>query len=152
MDSENCGQTRDYPIFSKFGAKRIPISLDEIIVFGVLILAFVMFVMGTWRYDIVAFFALLALTFVGIVPAAEAFKGFGHPAVVTVAGVLVLTRALQNSGVVDVNAAWYSRVPDRSAARVLSLSGITAFLFGFHELRRGSKTIDAGGYQSFESQ
>ena len=105
--------------------------MDEIIVFGVLILALVMFVMGTWRYDIVALFALLVLTFAGIVPAAEAFKGFGHPAVVTVAGVLVLSRALQNSGVVDVIAAWYSRVPDRSTARVFSLSGITAFFSAF---------------------
>ncbi len=103
--------------------------MDEIIVFGVLILALVMFVMGTWRYDIVALFALLALTFAGIVLTVEAFKGFGHPAVVTVAGVLVLSRALQNSGVVDVIAAWYSRVPDRSTARVLS--DITAFFSAF---------------------
>ena len=63
--------------------------MDEIVVFGVLILALVMFVMGKWRYDVVALFALLVLAIVGIVPAAEAFKGFGHPAVVTVAAVLV---------------------------------------------------------------
>ena len=99
--------------------------MDEIIVFAVL------FVMGTWRYDIVALFALLVLAIVGIVPAAEAFKGFGHPAVVTVAAVLVLSRALQNSRVVDVIAACYSRVPDHSTVRVMSLSGITAFFSAF---------------------
>ena len=105
--------------------------MDEIIVFAVLFIALVMFVMGTWRYDIVALFALLVLAIVGIVPAAEAFKGFGHPAVVTVAAVLVLSRALQNSGVVDVIAACYSRVPDHSTVRVMSLSGITAFFSAF---------------------
>ena len=105
--------------------------MDEIIVFAVLLIALVMFVMGTWRYDIVALFALLVLAIVAIVPAAEAFKGFGHPAVVTVAAVLVLSRALQNSGVVDVIAACYSRVPDHSTVRVMSLSGITAFFSAF---------------------
>jgi len=105
--------------------------MDEAIVFAVLILSLVLFVVGRWRYDIVAVLALLVLTIAGIVPAADAFTGFGHPAVITVAAVLVLSRALYDSGVVDVIADWYARIPELLTARIAALTGITAFLSGF---------------------
>ncbi len=60
-----------------------------------------LFLWGRWRHDMVAMAALLACVAAGLVPAREAFAGFGHPAVVTVACVLVLSRALQASGAVD---------------------------------------------------
>ena len=105
--------------------------MDEAIVFGVLILALVLFVTAKWRYDVVALLSLLILTIVGIVPPSEAFQGFGHPAVVTVAAVLILSRALQNSGVVDIIAGWHSRIPQHVSIRVGSLSGLSAFLSAF---------------------
>jgi len=71
------------------------------IVFATLGLVLVLFVWGRWRYDLVALFALLVVTITGLVPAGEAFLGFGHPAVITVAAVLVVSRALFNSGMVD---------------------------------------------------
>ncbi|MCY4365037.1 MAG: SLC13 family permease [Chloroflexi bacterium] len=103
----------------------------ELTVFAVLGASLLLFVFGKWRYDVVAIAALLVLAVVGIVPAAEAYKGFGHPAVITVAAVLVLSRALYNSGVVDVLASWYSRIPDLLTVRVAALSGMTAFLSAF---------------------
>ena len=105
--------------------------MDEIIVFGVLVFALVMFVMGKWRYDIVALASLLILAVLGIVPASEAYLGFGHPAVVTVAAVLILSRALYNSGVVDVIASWYLRIPNYLPVRITSLSVLGAFLSAF---------------------
>ena len=90
-----------------------------------------MFVTALWRYDAVALLALLVLTIAGIVPATEAYRGFGHPAVVTVAVVLVLSRALYNSGLVDVLAVWCSRLPRYLAVRIVSLSALTAFLSAF---------------------
>ncbi len=74
---------------------------DHIVVFFSLAAALAFFVWGRWRYDLVALLALLFLTTVGIVPGDEAFYGFGHPAVITVAAVLILSRALMNSGLVD---------------------------------------------------
>ena len=100
--------------------------MNEAIVFGVLIAALALFVWGKWRYDIVAVLALLVLTIVGIVPTGEAYQGVGHPAVITVAAVLILCRALYDSGVVDVIAAWYARIPEYLTARIAALSGITA--------------------------
>ncbi|MDH5411601.1 MAG: SLC13 family permease, partial [Alphaproteobacteria bacterium] len=60
-----------------------------------------LFVWGRFRYDIVAFAALLAATLAGTVPFGEMFSGFGHPATVTVALVLIVSRGLQNSGAIQ---------------------------------------------------
>ena len=105
--------------------------MDELTVFGVLAVALVLFVVGRWRYDLVAMLALLVLVFTGIVPVSEAFEGFGHPAVITVAAVLILSKALQNSGVIDVISNCYARIPSTPAFRILSLSGMTAFFSAF---------------------
>ena len=56
-----------------------------------------------FRHSVIAFGggALLAAVILGVVPSGEAFLGFGHPATITVAAVLILTRALSNSGAVQ---------------------------------------------------
>lgn len=69
-------------------------TVDQTIVFGVLIVTLVLCITETWRYDVVAFMALMAVTLTDIVPADQAFIGFGHAAVISVAAVLVLSRAL----------------------------------------------------------
>jgi di/tricarboxylate transporter len=75
---------------------------DNLLILAILAAMIGMFLWGRWRHDMVALGALLATVIAGLVPGAEAFSGFGHPAVITVACVLVLSGALQNSGAVDV--------------------------------------------------
>ena len=99
---------------------------DQLLVALILGVALVLFIWERWRYDIVAIGALLAVTLVGIVPADEAFLGFGHPAVITVAGVLVISRALINSGAIDLLARRMMRVGNRPALQVGVLSSVTA--------------------------
>ena len=60
-----------------------------------------LFLWGRWRHDIVALAALLACVVSGLPPAADAFVGFGHPAVITVAAVLILSKGLQTTGAVE---------------------------------------------------
>jgi di/tricarboxylate transporter len=60
-----------------------------------------MFLWDRWRHDMVALGSLLASVAAGVVRAADAFSGFGHPAVITVACVLVLSHGLETSGAVD---------------------------------------------------
>ncbi|MDH3661335.1 MAG: SLC13 family permease [Alphaproteobacteria bacterium] len=60
-----------------------------------------LFIWNRWRYDVVAVMALVAGLAAGIVPIERAFAGFGHPAVITVAAVLMMSQALQRSGIVD---------------------------------------------------
>jgi len=69
----------------------------------VLILAgiLVLFVWGKIRYDLVAVIGLIVSVLFGLVPVNDAFAGFSHPATVTIAVVLILSRGLSNSGVVD---------------------------------------------------
>ena len=76
-------------------------TTDQSIVFTIIFCAMVMFVWGRFRYDLVAIAALMVGVLSGVVPAQEAFEGFGHPAVVTVAAVLIISGALQKSGLVE---------------------------------------------------
>ena len=71
---------------------------DQVVMLTILLATAGMFLWGRWRHDMVAIGALLACVLAGLVPANVAFSGFGHPAVVTVACVLVLSRGLQISG------------------------------------------------------
>jgi di/tricarboxylate transporter len=105
--------------------------LERTIVFAILGATLVLFVAGRWRYDLVALLALLSASVTGVVPAAEAFTGFGHPAVVTVAAVLVVSRGLQNSGAVDVIARLLGRVGDRLTAQIAALTGVVAVASAF---------------------
>ena len=77
-------------------------EFEQLVVSGTLLATLVLFVWGHWRYDVVALLALLFLTIFDIVPAEDAFDGFGHPAIVTVVAVLVISRALEISGLVDM--------------------------------------------------
>ncbi|KAG1651202.1 Ferredoxin 1 [Nymphon striatum] len=47
-------------------------------------------------------FCLIVAVLFGVIPEKEAFSGFGHAAVVTVAAVLILSQGLQNAGVVSL--------------------------------------------------
>lgn len=76
-------------------------TADQTLILAILVATIGMFLWGRWRHDMVAVAALLTCVVGGLVAPAEAFEGFGHPAVVTVACVLVLSRALQVSGAVD---------------------------------------------------
>jgi len=106
-------------------------TFPQLFVFGVLAATLALFVWNRWRHDVVALLALLAVTVAGLVPAGEAFLGFGHPAVVTVAAVLVLSRGLFNAGVVDTIARQLTRAGARPTVQVAMLTGIVALTSGF---------------------
>jgi len=76
--------------------------VDQFILGAILCVMLIFFVIGKPRYDIVAIFGLIAATLFGLVPGEEAFRGFAHPAVITIAAVLILSRGLINEGVVDI--------------------------------------------------
>lgn len=105
--------------------------MEQIIVFGTLGGALILFVDGRLRYDIVALLALLVVTITGVVAQEDAFSGFGHPAVITVAAVLVASRGLLNAGVVDLISKWISRVGDRPIMQVLVLTVVVAISSAF---------------------
>ncbi|MGH1349779.1 MAG: SLC13 family permease [Methyloligellaceae bacterium] len=77
-------------------------SQDQIILFALLFTIFGLLIWGRWRYDLVAFGALVAALVLGVVPSEQAFDGFGHPATIVIALVLIVSRALSNSGAIEI--------------------------------------------------
>ncbi len=79
----------------------MPLSTEHLILFGLLLGVFGFLLWGRVRYDLVAFAALMLALILGAVPVDAAFSGFGHPATVIIALVLIVSRGLFNSGVVE---------------------------------------------------
>jgi di/tricarboxylate transporter len=107
------------------------VSHDQIAILAILSATVAMFLWGRWRHDMVAAAALLACVLAGLVAPAEAFAGFGHPAVITVACVLVLSQALQNSGAVDALARAVLPAKAGPTLSIAALTALAAVLSGF---------------------
>ncbi len=106
-------------------------STDAVVLSALLLVALIGFVSGILRYDLVALSILLAATFLGLVPPERTFSGFGHPAVITVAAVLVISRAFFQSGLVDLLSRAAQRAGGRTVLQLLSLTGTVALLSAF---------------------
>ena len=106
-------------------------TTDQLLILLILLVTFGMFLWGRWRHDMVAVGSLVACVLTGLVPPAEAFAGFGHPAVITVACVLVLSRGLQTSGAVDALTRAVLPVRAGVALSMAALCALGAVLSGF---------------------
>lgn len=106
-------------------------NIEQWIIFGTLLLTLALFITGRWRYDIVALLALLIVTLTGLIPVERAFTGFSNPAVITVAAVLVLSRGLQNSGIVEWIGQWLARLKGGITVQLFALTGIITVLSAF---------------------
>jgi len=104
---------------------------DQIIVFATLVVALVLFIWGRWRFDIVALLALIVVTLTGIVRVEDAFAGFGHPAVITVAAVLVISRSIFNSGFAELVSKWFAKLGKSMFLQVTLLTGSVTVLSAF---------------------
>ena len=107
-------------------------------------MTFGLFAWGKWRYDVVAVIALFSLVVGNVVlekflkrPDSKlidpdhALDGFGHAAVITVAAVLVISRALRNSGVVDLIARRLMPLAKNQLLHIASLCVVAAVLSAF---------------------
>ncbi|MEX0758957.1 MAG: SLC13 family permease [Tistlia sp.] len=104
---------------------------DQVLLFGLLGLLVALLVWGRVRYDIVAFGILMLAVLLGLVPAGQAFAGFGHPATITVALVLVASRVLAATGATESLAATVLRFAKRTSSHVGVLGAVGALLSGF---------------------
>lgn len=106
-------------------------TTDQAIAFAVLGISLILFIWGRWRYDLIAVSALVAVTLAGLVPAGDVLDGFGHPAVITVAAVLVISQALSQSGIVDVISRQLSPYTENLAMHIIVMSGVCAIASAF---------------------
>ena len=107
-------------------------TVDQMTMLALLAGILGLFVWGRWRYDLVAFSALLIAVVLGLVEPVAAFRGFGHPAVITVAAVLILSRALSGSALIALFSQHLDRHGGRRASvQIGALGGITSILSAF---------------------
>ncbi len=103
-------------------------TTDQVILFAILAGLFGLLLWGRWRYDLIAFSALMVAVIVGVVPIDGAFSGFGHQATVIVAMVLVVSRGLIGAGAIEMVA---GRVVDASrslSAHIGIMAGVAAVM------------------------
>ena len=75
-------------------------TLDQTLLILIFVFLFGFLLWGKLRYDLVAFTSLVTGVLVGVVPYENAFDGFGHPATIIVALVLIVSKGLINSGAI----------------------------------------------------
>jgi len=107
------------------------VTQPQIYIFAILGALLVLLMWGRLRFDVVAFTALLLGVLAGVVPPARAFAGFGHPATITVAAVLVLSRVLSQSGAVDPAARALRPLESWRSVHIAGLAGLGAVLSAF---------------------
>jgi len=90
-----------------------------------------LFIWGRWRHDVVALASLVTAVVLGLVPSESAFAGFGHPAVITVACILVLSHGMQATGAIDVLARRSVPSGTGPTVAIAALTGLGAFLSAF---------------------
>ncbi len=103
----------------------------QIIVFIVILATLYFFIVGRIRYEFVSLTGLLLLVIAGVIAPQDAFLGFSHPAVITVASVLVISSALVKSGVVEVLVVFLNKRSKGTTSKIMSLMLVTAILSAF---------------------
>ena len=104
---------------------------DQIILFSLFTAVFALLLWGRFRYDLVAFCALLLGVVLGVVETKDAFSGFGHPATIIVALVLVVSAGLVRSGAVLLITRTLVDSTRALGAHITIMGGVGAVLSGF---------------------
>jgi len=103
-------------------------TAEHIFLYALIVIIFILLIWGRVRYDIVACAALVVATVAGVVPQEEIFSGFGHPAVVIIALVLIVSRGLSRSGAIELLARHIIDASRGLSTHIGIMSGIAAAL------------------------
>ncbi|WBU64584.1 SLC13 family permease [Paracoccus aerodenitrificans] len=106
-------------------------TFPQIALFSIFGAVMILMFIGKWRHDLVAFAGLMAGVLLGVVPGDQAFSGFGHPATMVVALILIVTAGLMRSGAVAMLARYLVREGRPLPAHIAVMSAIGGFLSGF---------------------
>ncbi|MEM9303303.1 MAG: SLC13 family permease [Pseudomonadota bacterium] len=103
-------------------------TTDQILLFLLTGGVLVFLVWGRFRYDLVAFGALAIGAVAGLIPNDQVFSGFGHPAVVIIALVLIVSRGLSRSGAIELLARKLLSASHGLRTHIGLMGGISAVL------------------------
>lgn len=104
---------------------------DQAAAIAVVVVMLGIFVWDRWRYDLVAMGALLTALAIGIVPQDKAFVGFSDQVIVVMASVLVVSKAVARSGMLDRAVRRLLKGVDSPSAQVGALSLSVGLLSAF---------------------
>ncbi|MCH1580946.1 MAG: SLC13 family permease [Luminiphilus sp.] len=103
-------------------------TADQASLFALIGGLFVLLIWGRYRYDLVAFGALLVAYLLGLIPTEEVFAGFGHPAVIIIALVPIISRGLYLSGAIELIAGALLDGTRRIGQHIALMAGVSAAL------------------------
>jgi di/tricarboxylate transporter len=107
------------------------LTLSQIEALAIVAGMLILFVSDRLRYDLVAALALSAAVLTGVVPAKKAFEGFSSSVIIIIASVLMISRAVAASGVIDNAMRRLLRVLDSTTLQVGALTAAVSFLSAF---------------------
>jgi di/tricarboxylate transporter len=103
-------------------------TTPQALAFAILAGMMLLFIWGRIRYDLVAILALLAGLGAGIISPEEAFSGFSDDIVIIVASALVISAAVERSGVVEAVVVRLAGGMTKVGSQLLVLVGSVTFL------------------------
>lgn len=98
------------------------------VLLAVILVAGVLFSVEWVAPDVVALGVMLALVLAGVLPAEQAFAGFGSGTVMLILGLLILSAALQRTGVVDVAGRAIAQRTGKDPDRLLAITMVACAL------------------------
>jgi di/tricarboxylate transporter len=96
-------------------------TAETLIVFGILLVAIVLFLSNRIRLDLVAILVIATLMLTGLLSPRQALSGFGDPLVILIAGLFVIGEGLVRTGLAHAVGQWLMEVSGRSENRLLVL-------------------------------
>jgi len=103
-----------------------PLTVDMMLVLGLVGFTLFMFVLDRLRPDVVALLVLVTLGLLGLVPIEQLFTGFSGTAVIAVIATMILSAGLDRTGVLNRLAVWLLRVSKGMENRLILLTGLVA--------------------------
>jgi hypothetical protein len=73
-------------------------SFELILIFGLILLAMILFALKSVPFDLVAMILMSTLMLSGILDVKEGLSGFSNPATVTIAAMFALSRGIEKTG------------------------------------------------------
>ena len=104
---------------------------DQILIVGLLIFMVGLFIWGRWRYDAISLVVLSLFVVLGFVEPSQAFTGFSHPAVITVALVLLISKGLERSGFISIIGRQLQNYANSEVQFMISITFFAAILSSF---------------------
>ena len=106
-------------------------TYEQVTLFAIMGSVLGMLLWGRIRYDVVSFGALAVAVLLGVVNKDQAFAGFGHPAVIIIALVLIVSRSLQLSGAIEMITRNFVDASRSLTMHISVMAGIGATLSAF---------------------